>query len=106
MEKKLAIMNEMLQERSAALSGAEVEVERLKELLTSRTAPIVQVVRQLRAPMASIQNCLDVVLSGYSTIPTFELEGMLHLARDRARGSLGLVNDLHYSAWVAYDMPK
>jgi len=102
MEKKLAVLKEMLQEQSAALVRAEEEVERLKEVLKRRSAPILQVVHELRAPIASIQNCLDVLLQGYSTIPTFEQEEMLHLARDRARTLLTLVNDLLYLGGIEH----
>jgi len=94
MEKKLAVMKETLQEQSTALTKAEEEVERLKGLLRRESAPILQVIHELRAPIASIQNCLDVLLQGYSTIPTFEQEEVLHLARDRAGALLVLVNDL------------
>jgi len=102
MEKKLAVMEEALQERSAALRRAEQEVERLKELLRRRSAPMLQVVHELRAPIASIQNCLDVLLQGYSTVPAWEQEAMLNLARDRAKASLVLVNDLLYLGGIRH----
>jgi signal transduction histidine kinase len=102
MEKKLAVMKEMLQEQSAALRRAEEEVERLKKLLRRGSAPMLQVVHELRAPIASIQSCLDVLLQGYSTIPAWEQEAMLQLARDRAKASLGQVNDLLYLGGIRH----
>ena len=88
-ERELAVTKEMLQERSAALVEAEREVENLKR----GSAPMLQVVHELRAPIASIQNTLDVLLQGYTTNAIPVQDEMLRLARDRARAMLALVND-------------
>lgn len=88
-EKELAATKEMLQERSAALAEAEREVEKLK----MGSASMLQVVHELRAPSASIQNTLDVLLQGYITNAKPVQDEMLRLARDRARAMLALVND-------------
>ena len=88
-EKELAATKEMLQERSAALAEAEREVEKLK----MGSASMLQVVHELRAPSASIQNTLDVLLQGYTSSAKPVQDEMLRLARDRARAMLALVND-------------
>ena len=93
-QKELAATKEMLQERSATLAGAEREVEKLKGLLKRRSAPMLQVAHELRAPIASIQNSLDVILQGYATGTTPLSDEILRLARDRAGALLALVNDL------------
>jgi len=87
-------MKEMLQDRTLAPAEAERQVEELKGPLRGRPAPLLQVVHELRAPVASVLTCLDVLLQGYSTIPTFMQEEMLCLARDRAKTLLSLINDL------------
>jgi len=93
-EKELAATKETLQERSAALAEAEREVESLRGLLKRRADRTLLVAHELRAPIASIQNSLDVLLQGYAAVATFVHEEMLRLARDRARALLELVNDL------------
>jgi two-component system phosphate regulon sensor histidine kinase PhoR len=87
-------MKEMLQDRTLAPAEAERQMEELKGPLRGRPAPLLQVVHELRAPVASILTSLDVLLQGYSTIPTFMQEEMLCLARDRAKTLLSLINDL------------
>jgi len=95
-EKELAATKEMLQQRSTALAEAETEVEKLKGLLQRRSAPMLKVVHELRAPIASIQNSLDVIVQGYATGTAPLRDEMLCLARDRAAAMLALINDLLY----------
>jgi two-component system phosphate regulon sensor histidine kinase PhoR len=84
----------ILEEQRTKLRETEAEVDRLKGLLGKRSAHVLHLVHELRAPIASILTCLDVLLQGYSTVSSIEQEGMLRLARDRAEALLGLVNDL------------
>ncbi len=89
-----AVVTDTLAELRTKLHEAEAEVDRLTGLLRRTSAHVLHLVHELRAPAASIQTCLDVLLQGYSTIPTFEQEEILRMARDRARAMLSLVNDL------------
>ena len=45
------------------------------------TASMLQFVHELRSPIATIQNCLDVILQGYGTGDTARHQEMLRLAR-------------------------
>jgi heterodisulfide reductase subunit A-like polyferredoxin len=55
---------------------------------------MLQFVHELRAPIATIQNCLDVILQGYGAGDTVRHQEMLRLARDRAEALLAMVSDL------------
>ena len=48
----------------------------------------------LRAPVASIQSILDVLLQGYASADRSMHDQLLRLARDRAAALLSMVNDL------------
>ena len=94
LDKKLAAARKMLQDRAAALAEAEGKAQNSEGLLISGLGPMLQVVHELRAPIAAVQSCLDVILQGYGTGDTVLHQEMLHLARDRAGALLALVNDL------------
>jgi len=67
---------------------------RLEKLLRSRSAPTLQVAHQLRAPVAAIQSCLDVVLQGYADRSPEQQRRLLQSARDSASEMLALTNDV------------
>ena len=82
-----------LREQSAALSDAQREVARLRRIPKAELLPMLQLAHELRSPLASIQNSLDVLLQGYAE-HNIELQNeMLALARDRTETMLGRVND-------------
>jgi len=106
-EKELAATKLMLQEQKAALAEAEGEVEKLKGILRRKSAPMLKVVHELRAPIASIQSSLDVILQGYAAGASPLSDEMLRLARDRAGVTLMLINDLlHLGSIQQAEMEK
>lgn len=81
--------------RLEAVAGERAEVHgRLEKLLRSRSAPTLQVAHQLRAPIAAIQSCLDVVLQGYAAKSVDQQRRLLQSARDAAAEMLALTSDV------------
>lgn len=93
---KLGAAEEHLRQQAEALSEAEAKTYELKELLRKKPAPSLVVAHELRAPVAAIQQSLDVILQGHGTGNSAVIEEMLRLARDRAAAMLAMVNDLLY----------
>lgn len=91
--KELAGLTAELREQSTALCDAQREVARLRRIPKAELLPMLQLAHELRSPLASIQNSLDVLLQGYAE-HNIELQNeMLALARDRTETMLGRVND-------------
>ena len=92
-EKELSVVKEELRDRSRELTVAEREVGRLKRIPKAEILPMLQLAHELRSPLASIQNSLDMLLQGYA-VSNIELQNeMLNLARDRAVTMFERVND-------------
>ena len=66
----------------------------MEQLPERDSALILQIVHALRAPLASIQGTLDVLLQGYGLGNAAVQEELLRLTRDRAAAMLDMVNDL------------
>jgi signal transduction histidine kinase len=79
--------------RSTILKDVEGEVARLKSARRPELMSMLQLVHELRSPLASIQSSLDVLLQGYVTSGTDLHTEMLTMARDRAATTLAQVND-------------
>ena len=92
LEKELSETRALLQERAEALAVAEDQILGLKELAAEGSIPTLQIAHELRAPSASIQGTLDVILQGYGAGETATQEKLLRLTRDRAAAMLRLVN--------------
>ena len=92
-EEELAATKKGLQERSVTLVVAEREVARLRRIPKAEILPMLQLAHELRSPLASIQNSLDMLLQGYAANNTELHNEMLNLARSRAETMLARVND-------------
>jgi coenzyme F420 hydrogenase subunit beta len=92
-EKELVATANELQARSCALSRAESEMERLKQIPKAELLPMLKLAHEQRSPLAAIQNALDMLLQGYAANDPVLLDEMLGLARDRAATMLERVND-------------
>jgi len=92
-EDKLMATRKKLQEQSLALMEAEREVARLRRIPKAGILPMLQLAHELRSPLASIQNSMDMLLQGYAVQGTELHDEMVDLARDRAAGMLAWVND-------------
>lgn len=91
-EKELAATRADLEEQSVALARAEGETAHLRSIPKPEALPMLHLAHQLRSPLASIQNALDMLLQGYAA-SSIELQNeMLSLARDRAETMLARVN--------------
>jgi signal transduction histidine kinase len=92
-EDELMATRNKLQEQSLALMEAEREVARLRRIPKAGILPMLQLAHELRSPLASIQNSMDMLLQGYAVQGTELHDEMVDLARDRAAGMLAWVND-------------
>ncbi len=66
--------------------------------------PLLQLVHELRSPLAAIQSCLDMVLQGYTANNAPLQDDLLARARDRAAAMLDQVNDLMRLGAVRYSL--
>ncbi len=92
-EKELRAAKRELQERSEALVAAAREAARLRRIPKAEILPMLQLVHELRSPLASIQSAVDMLLQGYAATDPELHDEMLTLARERAQAMLARVND-------------
>ncbi|OGO05897.1 MAG: hypothetical protein A2Y73_03360 [Chloroflexi bacterium RBG_13_56_8] len=90
---ELTAARKEIAQQSAYLDTAKREIARLQRIPKSELLPMLQLAHELRSPLASIQNALDMLMQGYATT-SIELQNeMLGLARDRVEELLAWVND-------------
>jgi two-component system phosphate regulon sensor histidine kinase PhoR len=88
--------------RKAEATEVQGVMQSLQDLLGMQPAPVLQLAHELRAPVASILNTLGILLQTNSVSESELRAEMLHLAHDRARAMLSLINDfLHLGREVA-----
>ena len=86
-------LEEARRQEASAAERSQTQA-RLEKLLRSRSAPTLQVAHQLRAPVAAVQSCLDVVLQGYADRSPEQQRRLLQSARDSASEMLALTSDV------------
>jgi len=90
---QLADLERELARQVAAIDEAKREIARLQRIPKTEILPMLQLAHELRSPLASVVNALDMLLQGYA-VPGSEMrDEMLNLARGRAEAMLLRVND-------------
>ncbi|UCC75509.1 MAG: HAMP domain-containing histidine kinase [Anaerolineales bacterium] len=95
-EKGLAPLRQLEAERSSGLDSMDQELRKLMKPGTAESVSALQVAHELRSPVSSMYQALDVVLQGYTAGSQEVQIEILSLVRDRAGAMLAMLNDLLY----------
>jgi signal transduction histidine kinase len=95
-ERELASLRQLLGERSSGLDSVDQELRKLMTPDTAESVNALQVAHELRSPVSSMYQALDVILQGYTGGSQEVQVEILSLVRDRARAMLAMLNDLLY----------
>jgi two-component system, OmpR family, phosphate regulon sensor histidine kinase PhoR len=87
------------EDTQAIARGSEWSVEAVPEW---ELLPLLQLVHEMRSPLAAIQSCLDIVLQGYTAGNPELMDKMVSTARNRAAAMLDQVSDFLRLGAVRY----
>ena len=90
----------LLEEDTQAIArGNEWSIDAIPEW---ELLPLLQLVHEMRSPLAAIQSCLDIVLQGYAVGNPELMDKMVSTARNRAAAMLDQVSDFLRLGAVRY----
>jgi len=95
-EKELASLRQSVGERRGGLDSVDQELRKLMTPDAAESVSALQIAHELRSPVSSMYQALDVVLQGYTAGSQEVQVEILSLVRDRAGAMLAMLNDLLY----------
>ncbi len=95
-DKELASLRRLLGQRSSGLDSVDQELRKLMTPDAAESVSALQVAHELRSPVSSMYQALDVILQGYTAGSQEVQVEILSLVRDRAGAMLAMLNDLLY----------
>lgn len=99
---ELESLRQALDRQTQVLLETEREVSRLKRIPKAELLPMMQLAHELRSPLASVGQSLEMILQGYARNNPQLHDQMLTLAQSRATTMLERINDFLRLGMVQY----